>query len=232
MRDSSLMPFLRHLPNILTCLNLLSGCVGIIFVWDGPATGAAWFVCLACVFDFFDGFAAKALKVNSPIGKELDSLADMVSFGVLPALAMFRMMDAISSSSLLPYFAFSLAVFSALRLAKFNVDERQKDSFIGLPTPANALFITSLVFLRSPWDVVISQDIFLVAITAVFSFLLVAPLELFALKFSTYIWADNKVRFLFLGISAILLGIWQMAVLPFVILFYIAVSLLKLWARF
>ena len=226
------MSSLRHLPNVLTCLNLLSGCVGIIFVWDGPSTGAAWFVCLACVFDFLDGFAARALKVGSPIGKELDSIADMVSFGVLPALTMFRMMDTISSSSLLPYFAFSLAVFSALRLAKFNVDERQKDSFIGLPTPANALFITSLVFLQSPWDVVISQDIFLVAITAGFSFLLVAPLELFALKFSTYTWADNKVRFIFIGISVILLGIWQMAALPFVILLYIAVSLLKLWARF
>ena len=226
------MKVLSHLPNTLTCLNLLCGCVGIIYALDGPSSSVAWFVSAACVFDFLDGFAARALKVNSPIGKELDSLADMVSFGVLPSLAMFRMIDTISSSALLPYIAFGLALFSALRLAKFNVDEKQQDSFIGLPTPANALLITSLVFLKSPWDFLISQDVLLVAITVASCFLLVAPFELFALKFKTYQWADNKVRFTFIGVSVLLLSIWQMAALPFVILLYVVVSLLKLWVRF
>ncbi len=226
------MLILRHLPNALTCCNLLCGCLGIIVVWKGPADHAVWYVIAACVFDFFDGFAARALNVSSPIGKELDSLADMVSFGVLPSLVMYRMIDTLSSSEWLPYAAFSLAVFSALRLAKFNVDENQKDSFIGLPTPANALFITSLVYLVSPWDAFISQDFFLIAITIVFSFLLVAPIELFALKLKSWAWKDNQLKFTFIAFSVLLLGIWQLAAMPFVILTYVAASLLKLWARF
>jgi CDP-diacylglycerol--serine O-phosphatidyltransferase len=226
------MRILRHLPNALTCLNLLCGCAGVIAVWQGPAHLAVWFVIAACVFDFFDGFAARALQVSSPIGKELDSLADMVSFGLLPALVMFRLIDTLSSSDYLPYTAFSLAVFSALRLAKFNVDENQKDSFIGLPTPANALFIASLVYLPSPFDIFISKDYFLVPIIIVFSILLVAPFELFALKFKSYGWKDNQLKFTFIAFAVLLLGIWQMAAMPFVILTYVAVSLLKLWVRF
>lgn len=225
------MNLLQHLPNAFTCGNLLCGCVGIIFTLHHSTASAAWFIWAACVFDFLDGFAARALKFSSPIGKELDSLADMVSFGLLPSLVMFQMIDTISPSALLPYAAFSLAVFSALRLAKFNVDEDQEESFIGLPTPANALFITSLVYLRSPWDTFISQDIFLLMITAVSSFLLVAPLELFALKFRNYAWADNKVRITFIVISVLLLSIWQAAAMPFVILLYIALSLLTRWVR-
>jgi len=232
LRPPRLMNIIRHLPNVLTCLNLLSGCLGIVAVWKGPANQAAWFVIAACIFDFFDGFAARALKVSSPIGKELDSLADMVSFGILPSLVMYRMIDTLSSSDYLPYAAFSLAVFSALRLAKFNVDENQQDTFIGLPTPANALFITSLVYLESPWDTVISQDFALVGISIIFSFLLVAPFELFALKFKDYTWKGNALKFTFLIFSVLILGIWQLAAMPFVILTYLAVSLLKLWVRF
>ena len=226
------MRILRHLPNALTCLNLLSGCAGIIAVWQGPAHLAVYFVIAACVFDFFDGFAARALHVSSPIGKELDSLADMVSFGLLPGIVMFRMIDTLSSNDYLPYAAFCLTVFSALRLAKFNIDENQKDSFIGLPTPANALFITSLVYLPSPFDALISQDYFLVPITIVFSLLLVAPIELFALKFKSFAWADNQLKFTFIAFSVLLLGIWQLAAMPFVILTYVVVSLLKPWVRF
>ncbi len=226
------MSIARHIPNALTSLNLLSGCLGIIAISQGPADSAIWFVIAACIFDFFDGFAARVLNVSSPIGKELDSLADMVSFGVLPALVMYRMIDTLSSSEYLPYAAFGLAVFSALRLAKFNVDENQRDSFIGLPTPANALFITSLDYLASPFDAFISQDYLLLAITVTFSFLLVAPVELFALKFKNYTWKDNALKFTFLAFSVLLLSIWQLAAMPFVILTYVAVSLLKLWVRF
>jgi len=225
------MSLLRHLPNLLTCGNLLCGCLGIVFTLQYSTEFAAWFIWVACVFDFFDGFAARALKVSSPIGKELDSLADMVSFGVLPAVAMFQMIDIISSSQFLPYIAFLLAIFSALRLAKFNIDENQKEGFIGVPTPANALFITSLVFLKTPWDFFISNDLFLVAITLVFSWLLVSPFELLALKFKTFSWADNKLRFTFIAFSVLLLAIWQASALPFVILFYIMISLVKRRAR-
>ena len=225
------MKLLRHLPNAITCANLLCGSVGIIFTLEYSSAFGAWFVWAACVFDFLDGFAARAFKVSSPIGKELDSLADVVSFGVLPSIVMYQMMDIISSSSFLPYTAFLLVVFSALRLAKFNVDENQKETFIGLPTPANALFITSLIFLKSPWDIVISNDLFLVAITFIFSFLLVSPLELIALKFKSFQWKGNEVRITFISISVLLLAIWQAAALPFVILFYILISLLMRWVR-
>ncbi len=225
------MKILRHLPNALTCGNLLCGCIGIIFVLQNSTWSGILFVLAAGIFDFFDGFAARVLKVSSPIGKELDSLADVVSFGVLPSVVMFQMMDAISSSSYLPFTAFSLAIFSALRLAKFNIDENQTDTFIGLPTPANAMFIASLVYLKGPWDIFISNDIFLVLITATFSFLLVSPWELFALKFKNYQWADNKVRFTFLGISVLLLAVWQLSAMPFVILLYILISLMKRWIR-
>ncbi len=223
------MSLLRHLPNALTLLNLLSGCVGVATLWLGPVDRAIWFVVISCVFDFLDGFAARALGVTSSIGKELDSLADMVSFGVLPSLVMVRLIETISPSDYLPYAGLSLALFSALRLAKFNIDETQHDSFIGLPTPANALFITSLAYLRSPWDVVISQDVFLVVITAVFSFLLVSPWPLFALKFKTYAWRDNRLKFTFLAFSVLILALWQLSALPFVILSYVAVSLGKHW---
>ena len=226
------MKLLRHLPNTLTCLNLFCGCAGIISVWQGSTADALWFVMAAGIFDFFDGFAARILKGSSPIGKELDSLADMVSFGLLPSLVMFRMIDTISASSYLPYAAFGIAIFSALRLAKFNIDENQKESFIGLPTPANALLITSLVYLSAPWDFFISRDIFLVAITVVSTFLLVAPMELFAIKFKNFTWADNRVRFTFIGFSVLLLGIWQLAAMPFVILLYVTLSLLKIGVRF
>jgi CDP-diacylglycerol---serine O-phosphatidyltransferase len=225
------MKLLRHLPNALTCANLLSGCIGIMLTLQYSVTYAAWFVWAACVFDFFDGFAARLLKVSSPIGKELDSLADMVSFGVLPSVMMFQLIDAISPSDILPFVAFALTIFSALRLAKFNIDENQKDSFIGVPTPANALFITSLIYLPDPFDIVISNDLFLVTITLTFSFLLVSPFELFALKFKNFSWGDNKLRFTFLGISVLLLGILQAAAVPFIILLYVLLSLLTRWIR-
>jgi len=177
------MKLLRHLPNTLTSGNLLCGCLGLIGVFGNYPVETAYFIWAACVFDFFDGFAARMLNVSSSIGKELDSLADMVSFGVLPSMAMYHWIDSTSSAGWLPYVALLIAVFSALRLAKFNVDTRQTDSFIGVPTPANALFLTSLVFLPDSLRSLVFAPSILVIITIVFSFLLVVPLELFALKF-------------------------------------------------
>lgn len=215
----------RHIPNFLTCCNLVCGCLGIIALIEDQNIPIAYFVWAACIFDFFDGFAARILKIASPIGKELDSLADVISFGALPALFMYEIMVLESPFSYLPYVALLIAVCSALRLAIFNLDETQSDSFKGLPTPANALFITSLPFLRSPIYDLVFSPVVLAIICVVFSLLLVSRIELFALKFKNYGWSDNKLRFTFLVLSALLLVIMQWAALPFIILSYIALSL-------
>lgn len=218
---------IRHLPNFLTCCNLLCGCLGIVFCLEGRNIPAAYFVLASGVFDFFDGFAARALKVSSPIGKELDSLADVVSFGILPSFVMYKMIGAVTTNEWLPYFAFLIAVCSALRLAIFNVDETQHDSFKGLNTPANTIFITSLIFLPEPFFSWINQEIALVIITLVFSLLMVSRIDIIAFKFKDFSWKNNKARFTFLPIAVLLLILMGKAALPFVILFYILFSLVS-----
>ena len=231
---------IKHLPNFLTCCNLLSGCLGILFFFNPPfAVDAvmlpAYFVWASCVFDFLDGFAARMLKASSPIGKELDSLADVISFGLLPSFLMFQLLGTSQDIwnfqlGLFPYLAFLIIVCSALRLAIFNVDETQSQSFRGLPTPANALFITgipflfglfgyqsSLTFLYSPWA--------LAAITILFSLLMVSRVELFALKFKSFRWADNPLQFTFLACSVLLLAFFHAAAIPLIIILYIVLSL-------
>ncbi|SKC38779.1 CDP-diacylglycerol--serine O-phosphatidyltransferase [Ohtaekwangia koreensis] len=216
---------IRHLPNFLTCCNLICGCLGIVFLLENRGVPAAYFVWAAGLFDYFDGFVARLLKVTSPIGKELDSLADVVSFGVLPALVMYKLIGEHSSSEALPYIGFSIAAFSALRLAIFNIDETQTDSFKGLNTPANTLFITSLPLLPASMGAWLYQDWVLVAITLIFSLLLVSRIEIFALKFKNFTWADNKIRFTFLLLAVLLLALFQITAIPFIILLYIGLSL-------
>jgi CDP-diacylglycerol--serine O-phosphatidyltransferase len=223
------MKLLKHIPNTLTCLNLLCGCIGIVFVLEGYPVPAAYFVWAACIFDFFDGFAARWLKASSPIGKELDSLADMVSFGVLPSVMMYSWLGKESDHPYLPFIAFTIAIFSALRLAKFNIDERQTNSFIGLPTPANALFLTALPFLPESILIFTQQTWVLVAIILVFSLLLVAEIELFALKFKSFGWRGNELRFAFLGIALILIVGLNKSSLPAIILLYVLLSLAANW---
>lgn len=215
----------RHLPNILTLGNLLCGCLGILLARQFPLYAPAYLVWTACVFDFLDGFTARVLKSASPIGKELDSLADMVSFGILPSFIMYTWLERSSPDSYVAYGAFLIAIFSALRLAKFNVDENQKDSFVGLPTPANALFITGLVFLEAPLNVVTSSQAGLIIVTILFSLLLVVPIHLFALKFRNFSWRDNKLRFTFVGLSVLLITWKQAEGVPLIILLYILISL-------
>lgn len=215
----------RHLPNVLTLGNLLCGCLGILLARQFPLYAPAYLVWAACVFDFFDGFTARVLKSASPIGKELDSLADMVSFGVLPSFIMYTWMEKSFPNSYIAYGAFLIAIFSALRLAKFNVDENQTDSFVGLPTPANALFITGLVFLEAPLNIVTTSQAGLVSITILFSLLLVTPINLFALKFKNFSWRDNKLRFTFVGLSVLLIAWKQGEGISLVILLYILISL-------
>lgn len=216
----------RHLPNFLTCCNLLAGCLGIVFVLEDRNIPAAYLVWLAGIFDFFDGFAARMLRVASPIGKELDSLADVVSFGVLPSLAMYKMISGGTDSAFLPFIAFTIAVFSALRLAIFNVDETQRDSFRGLNTPANTLFITALPLLYDQVGKWLYQPSVLIAITLVFSFLLVSPIEFFAFKFKNFRWQDNRIRFTFLILAVLLLILLQTLAIPVIIILYIVLSLL------
>jgi CDP-diacylglycerol---serine O-phosphatidyltransferase len=215
----------KHLPNFLTCCNLVCGCLGIITLLEDADIPIAYFVWAACLFDFLDGFAARLLKISSPIGKELDSLADIVSFGALPALFMYESISLESPFSFLPYVALLIVVCSALRLAIFNLDESQSDSFMGLPTPANAIFITGLPFLNSPIFDVVYNPVVLSLICVIFSVLLISRIELFALKFKSFTWADNKIRFTFLVLSVLLLALLQWAALPFIILSYIALSL-------
>ena len=216
---------IKHLPNFLTCCNLICGCLGLIFLWEDPQIETAYFVWAACLFDFFDGFAARILKVSSPIGKELDSMADMVSFGALPSLFMYKLLQFESPIDYLPYVALLIAVCSALRLAIFNIDETQSDSFKGLPTPANALFLTGLPFLDYSFFDFVFNPITLVVIVVLFSLLLVSRFELFALKFKNFSWADNKIRFTFLLLSVLLLAVFQFAAIPLIIILYLAGSL-------
>ena len=216
---------IRQLPNFLTCCNLLCGCFGIVFLLEDRGVPAAYFVWAAGIFDFFDGFVARLVKVSSPIGRELDSLADVISFGLLPALIMYKLIAAHSDSSVLPYIGFMMAAFSALRLAIFNVDTRQTDSFIGLNTPANTFFISSLPLLPAAIGAWLYQEWLLILITVVFSLLLISPIEFFALKFKSYRWQDNKLRFTFIAISVLLLVLLQVSAIPLIILMYIGVSL-------
>lgn len=221
------MSIIKHLPNILTICNLFCGCIGIVIVFEGDITYAAYFVWLAAVFDFLDGFVARGLNAYSPIGKELDSLADMVTFGVLPSLIMYALLKA-HYSTYFPWLAFMIAACSALRLAKFNIDTRQTDSFIGLPTPANALFISALPFViagNSFLAEFIDKGVVLLIITLLFSYLMVAEIKLLALKFKNWTWQDNKVRFVFLVMSVFLLLLFQLEGIPLIIILYLICSI-------
>ncbi|HEY3401941.1 MAG TPA: CDP-diacylglycerol--serine O-phosphatidyltransferase [Ohtaekwangia sp.] len=217
---------IRQLPNFLTCCNLICGCFGIVFLLEDRGVPAAYFVWAAGIFDFFDGFAARLLKVNSPIGKELDSLADVISFGVLPALVMYKLIGDHTTSDVLPYIGFSIAAFAALRLAIFNIDETQSDSFRGLNTPATTLFITALPLLPESVGAWLFQDWLLVILTLALSLLMVSRIEIFALKFKNFTWQDNKIRFTFLALSVLLLVVFQVTAIPLIILLYVALSLM------
>lgn len=222
---------LRHLPNLLTSCNLLCGAIGTVYVLEGHGLfPAAYFVWLSLVFDFLDGFAARSLSVASPIGKELDSLADVISFGLLPSVLVYVLIKEQAPGSYLPYLAFIIAVCSALRLAKFNIDETQSDSFKGLPTPANALFLTGLPFLPEQIREVLFQPWPLVGVSILFSLLLVSRIDLFALKFKDFSWGNNKLQFTFLAISVLLVVILKFAAIPLIIIFYILLSLSKVVA--
>lgn len=257
------MSIKKHIPNAITCCNLLCGCLAIVQAFQGHLVYAAYLVGLAAIFDFFDGFAARMLRVTSPIGKDLDSLADMVTFGVVPGVVMYQLLNNSLFSFLaqehapisgdndpsnlttlfqragetndgvlgwIVYVAFLIPVFSAIRLAKFNNDNRQTSSFIGLPTPANAILICSfpliLAFARSSqFQQIIFNPFFLVIMSVVMSILLVAEIPLFALKFRTFSWVGNRTRYIFLILCVILLILFQFVGIPIIILLYVIMSI-------
>ena len=216
-----------QLPNFLTLLNLLSGVLGILWVLEGQPLYGAYFVILSATFDFFDGFAARLLKVQSELGKELDSLADVVSFGVLPGILLYCLTKSQAEASFLPYCTLIIPMLSAYRLAKFNLDTRQSDRFIGLPTPANALLLTTIPHLADRWPELspwLSSPITLVVIAWLTSLLLVVELPLIALKFKNSSLRDNSYRYALLLIGAVCLVWLQLAGIPLVILAYLLLS--------
>lgn len=226
----------KHIPNLLTCGNLFCGCVGIVSVFQNDLVFAAYMIGLAALLDFADGFVARLLEAYSPIGKDLDSLADCVTFGVLPAMMLYKLLQKSLMADafrleifvVLPYLAFLIAIFSALRLAKFNIDTRQSDSFIGVPTPANALVVGSLPLIlhqHPAWAHYIQNPYVLVGYIFAMSFLMVSELPLLALKFKDFSFASNRVRYIFLAVSLVLMALLQFAAVPFIILLYILLSL-------
>lgn len=225
----------QHIPNTITSLNLFSGCIGVVLAFEGQLISAGYAIIIAAMFDFFDGMAARLLKVNSPMGKELDSLADMVSFGFLPSTIIFMMLQINPAmeygGSWIKYSAFLLTVFSALRLAKFNLDSRQTAVFIGLPTPACALFVLSLPHIALSKDPIISayvqHPVILLALILALSFLLVAEIPLMSLKFKNLYFQPNLYRYLLLFISAVLVLSLQLMAIPLIIILYIVLSLVQ-----
>lgn len=230
------MTMKRHIPNALTCCNLLSGCFSILFLTLDMPVKAAYMIFIASLFDFLDGFAARLLHAHSPIGAQLDSLSDMVSFGVAPGFIMCWLMDRSTDIPLitllgvciLPSLAFLLPMFSAIRLARFNVDNTQTTTFRGIPAPGMALFIASLPLALSQTHHLTDGALGYwgcLGITLFFSFLMVSNLRFFSFKMKTAKWKGNEVRWIFISIAIVAVAIFRWLALPFVMVLYILLSI-------
>jgi CDP-diacylglycerol--serine O-phosphatidyltransferase len=235
------MKLFKHLPNFITLLNLFCGLLSIYFFSVDQLAWASYMIFVAAVLDFFDGFSARLLKAYSPLGAQLDSLADVVSFGVAPAFMLFGLIKishglpdiTVSDVNLLPFVALIVPLFTALRLAKFNIDTRQTESFIGLPSPASGLLLASLPLVRSQlyegqslFYMVVTNAYFYVGIGLLMSFLMVSELPLFGLKFKSFTLKGNEVRYFFLLSAIILIIALQFVAIPFIILLYLLLSLI------
>ena len=225
---------MKHIPNAITCCKLICGCVAAGFAFQGNYALALAFIIAGAVFDFFDGFAARLLRVSSPMGKELDSLADDITFGLAPATIVYSLlretavpMPCAWLDAFVPYAAFLIAAFSALRLAKFNIDERQASTFYGLPTPANALFWSALAYGAHDWLVAFPHTFWLLLVGIVLScYILVADIPMFALKFKSFGWQGNGLRYSFIVAAAALLLLLGWSGFSVVIVLYILLSLI------
>ena len=226
------MAIKKHIPNTITCCNLVSGCVAIAYAFSGNIELSFTWIIIGAVFDFFDGMSARLLNVSSPIGKELDSLADIVTFGVAPSTILFSELSVMSYPAILeplrpilPFTAYIMAAFSALRLAKFNLDERQTLGFIGLPTPANALFWGSLIIGAGKWlEATPFMVFFLLGGILISSWLMVSEIPMFALKFKEWGWKGNQVKYIFLLTCIPLLAIFGLTGLAIIIAWYVIIS--------
>lgn len=240
------MQIKKHIPNAITLLNLASGLLAIIAIFKGYYDEAFLFVCLGIFFDFWDGFFARKFNVSGELGLQLDSLADVVTSGVVPGLMIFKLLQDIQEDDtsiyylteeyyymgFVPYLGFIVTLASAYRLAKFNIDTRQTDSFIGLPTPANALFIMSIPMIQfdgtHEWLVnALFNPFVLLIISLVSAYMLNAEIPLFSLKIKDFSWDKNKLQVFFLTIAATLLLFFGFTALPIIILLYVVLSVVN-----
>jgi len=240
----------KHIPNLITTLSLICGCLAIIVSFDNQFTLAACLLIAAAIFDFFDGFAARLLGVSSALGEQLDSLIDMVSFGVAPGIMLYQFTKMLNEVNEIPfltenswlfYLTFLIPILSAFRLAKFNIDTRQTDSFIGLAVPAHASFyifailiqqnpeLPKLIDLNAVVLPLVSNPLVLLGVSATLSFLLVSEIPMFALKLKNFGWKGNEVQFTFLIGSVVLIALLNIIALPIIILMYIGYSLITGW---
>ena len=221
----------RNIPNLITLGNLFCGLVAIVFSLNNNLYFAGTFIFFGAILDFFDGLSARLLKVSSEIGKQLDSMADMVTFGVAPGIIIFQMIENIDRNSYIPYIGFIITLFSAIRLARFNIDTKQTSSFIGLPTPAAAIFIASLpIISKHNITIQFNDSKFLIVTSIILSLLLLAKLPLFSLKIKKgEDWKnkENIIRIIFLISCVILLFVFEFAVIPFIVILYIFLSILN-----
>ena len=230
----------KQIPNILTCLNLFSGCVAAVMVFRNRLDVAAYFVLLAAFFDLLDGMIARRVGSNPEFGKQIDSLADMVTFGFIPGAILFKLLQMSDLNGLISdqdirrgvqFLPFVLTIFSGIRLAKFNIDTRQSVSFIGLPTPACTMVVISLplILMQYPgkFDSMILNPVFILILTGLLSFLLTAELPLFSLKFKKFDWKSNQFQYILIIMGAVLIAIFNLAAIPLIIFLYVLLSLVK-----
>ena len=236
----------KHIPNLITLLNLTCGLLAVIAIFRDQEAEAFWFVCLGIFFDFWDGFFARKYNVSGDLGLQLDSLADMVTCGVVPGLMIFKLIENLQIDSTSPYFltedtwymgfvpylGFLITLASCYRLAKFNIDTRQTDSFIGLPTPANAMFIMSLPMIRFSYEdqwagMLVKNPFILLAITIISAYILNAEIPLFSLKIKEFTWAKYKMQILFLIGSLLSFFVLGFVAIPLIIISYVLVSVIS-----
>lgn len=240
----------KHIPNFITSLNLLCGSIALFFAFSNEMIPTAIFVFLGIFFDFFDGFFARLLKVESKVGLEFDSLADVVTSGVVPGVVMVQLLslslfgvpytiELFKSAEwqpgiglYVPFIGLFITIAAAYRLAKFNVDTRQTDQFIGMPTPAISIWTLSipliLAYQHSPFlESLFLNTYFLIGFTLFVSILMNMELRLFALKFKTWSWADNKIRYSFLLLSVLSIILLKFIAIPVILILYILLSILS-----
>jgi len=226
----------KHIPNLITLINLFCGCIAVVFISEANYEMAFYMVCLGIFFDFFDGFFARLFKVSSPLGLQLDSLADMVTSGVAPGYVMYSLFTnsahELGNNPAIPFLGFIVTLGSCYRLANFNIDTRQTDSFIGLPTPANALFILSLPLVLKFSDSLMMLEILtnqwvLLVITLCSAYILNAEIPLFSLKIKKFSFKENALQIVFLIVSVLMVLLLHYIAIPLIIIFYVLLSVVN-----